>query len=328
MLQQRLRLPDAEAVRVWAKSDIRDPGTILNTGGYGGYNSFGWTDRVLPDGTQEDFWGVRRRRVDYGQGSYVDICRYPLKQASAIDEVRKYRFPDPETLFDFSTLPTAVDRINTSDEYFIMMEGESLHDRCWALRGIEEFMMDMLTDEDTANFLVDGQYRFFREYTRLMLENAAGKVDAIGVYNDLGNQLGMLISPDLYRKYFKEKQREYIRMVKGFGVKVFYHSCGGVTEILPDLVDIGVDILDPLQLNAMRLTPRELRSRVGPELTLHGGLDVQNLLVYGSPDQVREAARELKRTLGDHGRYILSCSHLIQMDVPFANVQAIVAEVT
>ena len=323
-LQAHLNLPDAEAVRVWAKSDFRDLTVICNTGGYGGYNSFGWTDKSLPDGSQQDLWGVRRKLVDYGQGYYIDIVEYPLKKAGGIDELRKYEFPDPRKLFDFSTLPAALASINARQPYFTLIEGESLYDRCWAMRGMEDFMMDLLTDEDAAMYLLEGNFRFFLEYTRMILEAAGGRLDGIGIYNDLGNQLGMMISPQLYRKYLKEKQREYIRMVKGFGAKVFYHSCGSITEILEDFIEIGVDILDPLQLNAMKLTPSELAARVGGRMTLHGGLSMQDLLVHGNPADVCAAARELKRTLDP--RYILSCSHLIQMDVPVANIEAIVSE--
>jgi uroporphyrinogen decarboxylase len=323
-LQAHLRLPDDEAVRVWAKSDIRDVTVLCNTGGYGGYSSFGWTDKVLPDGTQQDLWGVRRKRVDYGQGFYIDIVEYPLKNAHGIDELRKFKFPDPANIFDFSTLPAALARINRDGPYFTMIEGESVYDRCWAMRSMEEFMMDLMSDEDSAMYLLDGNFRFFYDYTKLVLEAAGGAMDCIGIYNDLGNQLGLMISPQLYRKYVKEKQREYIRMVKGFGAKVFYHACGSITEILEDFIEIGVEILDPLQLNAMKLTPSQLAARVGGRMTLHGGLSMQNLLVHGSPEDVRAAALELKRTLGP--RYILSCSHLIQMDVPVANVEAIVWE--
>ena len=326
-LHQHLHLPDDEAVRVWAKSDFRDVGALCNTGGYGGYNAFGWTDVALPDGSQRDLWGVRRKRVDYGAGTYIDIVEYPLKQASGIDALRKFKFPDPRQIFDFSPLPTVIERINAGGPYFTLIEGESLHDRCWAIRGIEEFMMDMLADEDAALFLVETMYRFFYDYTAMILRAARGKLDCIGIFNDLGNQLGMMIAPDLYRKYFKEKQRRYIELVKDAGLKVFYHSCGGVREILEDFVDIGVDILDPLQLNAMKLTPEQLRARVGEGLTLHGGLDVQNLLVKDTPEAVRAAARDLKQTLGRNGRYILSCTHLIQMDAPLANIAAVVAEV-
>ena len=325
-LRRHLRLPDAEAVRRWAKSDIRDLGVCFSTGGYGGYNSFGWTDRDLGGGVREDFWGVRRQLVRYDGGAYIDIVSSPLQGVSGMDALRRYRFPDPREIFDFSGLPAAVKSLHVGDRYFTMIEGESLHDRCWAMRGFEDFMVDMMVDEEAAWHLIDHNFQFFCEYTRMILEKAEGLVDAIGIFNDLGNQQSMMISPQLYRKYFKERQRDYIRMAKGFGVKVFYHSCGHVTEILPDLVEIGADIIDPLQFNALGVSPAQLRA-LCPGVTLHGGLDTQGLLVRGSPGEVREAARKLKRELGAQGRYVLSCSHLLQVDVPLENIEAIVAEV-
>ena len=329
-LRLHLNLPDAEAVRAWAKSDFRDLGFICNTGGYGGYNSFGWKDKVLPDGRLEDLWGVHRAMVDYGDGAYIDIVNFPLRDMQGIDEIRKYQFPDPAKIFDFTDLPSFVDKTNRegNDEFFFIIEGESLFDRCWALRGIEAWMMDLLADPDVAEHLLENNYRFFYNYTRMLLEGAKGKVDAIGIYNDLGNQRGMMISPDLYRQYCKGRQREYIKMVHGFGVKVFYHSCGGITDILEDMIDIGVDILDPLQLVAMQLTPEELITRMGDRITLHGGLDTQTLLVNGSPQEIAKEARHLKSVLGRHGKYIYSCSHLVQMDVPVRNIEALVKEVS
>jgi uroporphyrinogen decarboxylase len=324
-LPQKLNLPDAEAVRRWAGSDFRDLTVLLNSGGYGGYSSFGWRDRDLGGGVQGDLWGVRRKKIEYDGGAYVDIVEYPLRRAT-VDDVRRYRFPDPHRLYDFRDLPERVKAINGRDAYFILIEGESLFDRCWALRGMEELMMDLMDDSEIAHLLVDGNERFFREYVRMILEAANGTVDAIGIYNDLGTQEGMMISPALYRRWFKERQRELIRMIHGYGAKVFYHSCGNVVAILDDLIEIGVDILDPLQLKAFGMTPAELGVKINGRVTLHGGLDTQDLLVHGTPADVRHAVRELKRELGRQGRYILSCSHLLQVDVPLANIEALVQE--
>jgi len=326
MLRERLRLPDDESVRTWAKSDLRDLSGICNTGGYGGYSLFGWRDRDCGDGEQEDFWGVRRRRVAYDGGAYVEISRYPLRGAPR-EQVVAYRFPDPRQLFDFGSLPERIRRLNRGTQrYFMMMEGESLFDRCWALRGMEDFMMDLIDGDEVAEHLVEGNFRFFLEFTRMILEAGRGEVDAIGLFNDLGTQEGAMISPAVYRRYFKERQRRLAAMIHGFGAKVFYHSCGNALPMLPDLLEIGIDILDPLQLKAMKTCPARLRDLAGGEVTLHGGLDTQNLLVNGSPDDVRREAETLKRGLGRNGRYILSCSHYLQVDVPPENILAIVGE--
>ncbi|MCX6991920.1 MAG: hypothetical protein NT011_02130 [Kiritimatiellaeota bacterium] len=326
-LRKHLKVADDEAVRIWAKSDFRDLAFICNTGGHGGYNSFGWKDKNAGNSVQEDFWGVRRAKVNYGGGSYIDIVHYPLKTAAGLDEIRKYQFPDPRKIFDFAPLPEMVGKLNKDNEYFIMIEGESLYDRCWAVRGIEEFMMDLMADEQTAEYIIERNWKFFYEYTRMILESAGGCVDAIGLYNDLGNQHGMMISPSLYRKFFKERQRKFIKMIKSFGAKVFYHSCGNILEILEDLIEIGVDILDPLQLKAMNIAPKKLADIVGNRLALHGGLDTQALLVNGSPAEIRSAIFALKKDLGKYGKYIFSCAHYLQMDVPLKNIETIVAEV-
>jgi uroporphyrinogen decarboxylase len=116
-------------------------------------------------------------------------------------------------------------------------------------------------------------------------------------------------------------------MVKEFGASVFYHSCGGITPILEDLIEIGIDILDPLQLNAMNLSAKQLADRCGDRLTFHGGISIQDVMVQGRPEEVRETVGELKEHLGRRHRYILSCSHLIQMDVPIENIEAVVEEI-
>jgi len=137
-----------------------------------------------------------------------------------------------------------------------------------------------------------------------------------------------MISPAMYRKHLKERQRRLIEMIHGFGAKAFYHSCGNLLPMLPDLLEIGIDILDPLQMKAMKLSPSRLRELAGNEVTLHGGLDTQDLLVNGSPDDVLREAETLKRELGKAGRYLFSCSHYLQPDVPLENIRAIVQAVS
>ena len=327
-LQNRMNIKGCKGVLLWAKSDFRDLSFLCNEGGYGGYSSFGWKDKKTDDGSFEDLWGVRRKLVDYGEGSYLDIVFSPLKQVRGIDNIKKYEFPDPHKIYDFSPIPDVVNNINSDDEYFILIEGESLFDRCWSLRGIEDFMVDLIINEDTVLHIINNNYNFFYEYTKLLLENAGGKVDAIGMYDDLGNQRGMMISPALYRKYFKELQRNFIRLVKGFGVKVFYHSCGGITDILEDLIEIGIDILDPLQLNAMNLTAEQLVERCKDRITFHGGINIQDLMVNGTPGQVEESIVKIKQSLGKYNKYILSCSHLVQMDILVENIRVLVEQVS
>lgn len=321
-IKRAMALASDEAVRQWACSDVRDVGVVFDGGGYGGYSGFGWRDKEVGPGVQEDFWGVRRERVCNEGGEFVEIRRHPLKDAS-FDEIRKCHWPDPRGMFDFTPLPRMIAQANGEGQYWWMIEGESMFDRSWALRGTEQLLMDLLDQPALADFLLEKMAGFFFEYTRMILEKAGGMIDAIGIYNDLGTQNGMLLSPLVYREFIKPRQKRYVEMVKTYGAKVFYHSCGAVEPILPDLAEIGVDIIDPLQMRAMRVTPEGMKKKHGTSLTLHGGLDTQGFLQAASAAEAAAEARHLLNTLGAGGGYILSGSHLYQADVPLENIAAI-----
>ncbi len=315
-------LASDEDVRRWAASDVRDVGVVFAGGGYGGYSGFGWRDRDLGNGIQEDFWGVRRERVCNEGGEFIEIRQHPLSDLS-FDAIRRHDWPDPRRLFDFTALPRRIREANGLNRYWWMIEGESMFDRSWAVRGMEPFLVDMLDQPELADYVLERMAAFFFEYTRMILEKADGLIDAVGIYNDLGTQGGMLISPAVYREFVKPRQNRYIEMVKSHGAKVFYHSCGAIEPIIPDLVEIGVDILDPLQMRAMRITPEDMKRKHGKSVTLHGGLDTQGFLQKASPAEVKNEVHHLIETLGQGGGYILSGSHLYQADVPVENIAAI-----
>ena len=321
-IKQAKGLPTDEAVRVWARSDIRDAGGIFSEGGYGGYSGFGSKDRSMGNGVQEDFWGVRRQRVSYEGGSYIDICHWPLK-AMSMDDIRKYRWPRPQDIFDFTTLPQRIADLNQGNEYFWMIETESLFDRCWALRGMEQFMTDMLVEPELADYMLSQMADFFLQYTQMILRASKGKLDAIGLYNDLGTQISMMISPELYRTFIKPWQKRLIALAHAQGCKVFYHSCGGILPVVEDLIEIGVDILDPLQMRAMKVSPEDLYRRFGGRVTFHGGLNTQHFMPGAMPSEIAQETRHLIQALGPDGGFIMAGTHLYQVDIPVENIAAV-----
>ncbi|TFG63929.1 MAG: hypothetical protein E4H36_04355, partial [Spirochaetales bacterium] len=273
-IRQARGMDSDEAVREWALSDIRDLGSIMTEGGYGPYTGFGWKDRVMPDGTQEDFWQVRRTRVSYDGGSYIDICHNPLKDASP-HEVRNFEWPDPRRIFDFSPLPAMVREFDKGRRLWYMVEVESVFDRCWAFRGMEQFLADLLLEPELAGFMLEKMALFFEQRTHMILKAAGGCLDGAGFFNDLGTQRAMLVAPELYRRFVKPWERRLAEIVKSYGLKIFYHSCGAVEPVYDDFIDIGVDIVDPLQLRAMEVSAEHVKQRYGPRITFHGGLDTQ-----------------------------------------------------
>lgn len=321
-LAERLGLGTDEAVRVWACSDIRDAGSMFAQGGYGPYTGFGWTDRAIGNGVQSDIWGVGYKRVDYKGGSYLERCHSPLEGATP-REVMDYDWPDPEGAYDFACLPDMVRSADPDHEYWWVMEGESLFDRTWTVRGMEQLMTDMLTEPELADFMLSKMADFFFRRTRMILEAAHGWLDAIDLSNDLGTQNGMMISPAAYRTFLKPHQKRLIEMIKSYGAHVFYHSCGGAEAVFDDLIEIGVDIIDPLQMKAMGVTPEHLAERYGGRITFHGGLDTQGFMQKATPEAVAAEVDHLLRTFGRDNGYVLSGSHYYQVDIPIENIIAV-----
>jgi len=265
---------------------------------------------------------VKRKKVQYEGGYYIDIVHCPMENASW-SEIQSFDWPDPREIFDFSILPDMVNRLNRANKYWCMIEGESLFDRCWSLRGMEQFMTDLLIEPELASFIVGKMAEFFFKYTEGILKGAKGCIDAIGVYNELGTQNGMMISPHMYRQSIKPYQKQYIEMVKSYNAKIFYHSCGAVEPIYEDLIEIGVDVVDPLQLKAMNTKPEDLKRKYGDRITFHGGLDTQGFMNSAGTDEVVNEVHHLVRVLGEPGGYILSGSHHYQIDIPVSNIEAV-----
>ena len=188
---------------------------------------------------------------------------------------------------------------------------------------MEGFLADLLSEPEITERLLSRMADFFFQRTVMILQAAQGCLDGIGLYNDLGTQDGMMISPALYRQFVKPKQKRLIEMAKSYGVRVFYHSCGAIEAVYDDLIEIGVDIIDPLQMGAMRVTPEHLQAAYADRVTLHGGLDVQKMLPWATPSEVAAEVNHLLGTLGAKGGYILAGSHFYQIDIPLANIEAI-----
>ena len=184
-------------------------------------------------------------------------------------------------------------------------------------------MIDLLIEPELADLMLEKMADFFFRYTKMILDSANGCVDAIGIYNDLGTQNGMMISPETYRQFIKPRQKKFIEMVKSYGTKVFYHSCGAVEPILEDFISIGVDIVDPLQMVAMKVEPEYLKNKYGDRITFHGGLNTQSFVNIANCNEIANEVRHLVSVLARDGGYIMAGSHFYQVDIPPENIKAL-----
>lgn len=275
--------------------------------------------REIEPGLKESFWGWRQRRTEAACGpeeSYVD---FPLASASTIGELASHRWPEPDW-FDFAGFG---ERLEDWGDFAILASGASVWQHPSFLRGLDSMMMDMLADPGMVEFMIGKFADFYLGYFRKMLEAAGGRIDILRQADDLGTQRALLFSPELFRRYIKPRIAQLADLAHEFGAAFMFHSCGAIRPLIPDLIEAGVDILDPLQALAEGMEPEGLKRDFGDALILHGGIDTQYLLPRGGAGDVEAETRRLVGILGRGGGYIVAPCHVLQSDVPTANALAI-----
>jgi len=176
---------------------------------------------------------------------------------------------------------------------------------------------------DWVHFLCRKFTDFYKEdYTRAA-EATGGRIDLYLLISDLGSQTGPLISLPMFRRFVAPYLKEMTDCIHGLGGKVLYHSCGLMRAFILDLIGLGVDVLDPIQPVSADMAPERLQADFGGQVCFHGGIDMQHLLPYASPEQVRTQVRRYCEVLGRGGGYVLGPAHLFQPDVPPENVLAV-----
>ena len=197
----------------------------------------------------------------------------------------------------------------------------TVFETAWALRGLEQMLIDMVADPDLADQVLDLPYQYHLTAAKRLVEMG---VDMIWLGDDVGSQHEMLISPRMWRKFFKWRMAEMIQELKAINpdLKVAYHSDGDIRRIIPELIEIGLDVLNPVQPASM--DPAEIKAQYGDRLCFWGTIDEQQTLPFGSPEEVRAEVLERLRTIGQGGGLILAPTHHVQLDTPLENFQAMV----
>jgi uroporphyrinogen decarboxylase len=230
--------------------------------------------------------------------------------------------------WDFSTIPAQIDALEEEGPYWISAHGDPSglqHLEMWV--GDEKFLLLLAQDPDLAVAMIEKHNQNRLAHALKTLEAGAGRIHELNGGGDYGAQNGLLISPRMFRRYFKEIYINFYREIKKhFNVEIFFHSCGSVVDLIPDLIDIGVTILDPIQVKARGMEIGALKACFGDRLVFHGGIDIQELMPYGSPEEVRREVRRTLDTLGQDGGYILAPTHALQSDIPLENILAMYTE--
>ncbi|MCG9479688.1 MAG: hypothetical protein K9H14_05700 [Actinomycetia bacterium] len=234
------------------------------------------------------------------------------------EKALKYKFPEPKD--DLLSTIHNTGSLQREQHYILSLQDWTLFERLWLLRGYEKTLMDLHINQKLVNYLLDGIIEFHVEIARKLVKHKV--IDGIFTGSDVGTQMGMVMSPDTWRKYFKPGYKKIWGIYKENGLSVFHHSCGNIMEIIPDLIDIGLDVLNPIQPEAMDL--EELSNRFGKELSFFGGISTQRTLPFGTPEQVKQEVIDCIETLGKNNGYIISPSHEVTSDCKPENFLALV----
>lgn len=275
----------------------------------------------LQDGTSLDIWGHHLHSVANETGRYEEFVSWPLRTAKSLNDLRQYPWPEPDW-WDFSCLGEAIQKIDPQHQHSLRFRAGSVFENAWQLRGMEDFLMDMAVSPDIPDYIMNRLTEVLVENTRRVLELAGEKIDIVYFYDDVGAQNGLMISKSMWRRFIKPFHQRLIDTARSAGKHVMYHCDGAIAALIPELIEMGIDILNPVQPTAKDMAPERLKTDFGHHLSFHGGIDIVETLPHGSPEQVQREASERVRVLGAGGGYILASSHHIQSDTPLANVLA------
>jgi uroporphyrinogen decarboxylase len=289
--------------------------------------SLGWLPAKLYPVRKDSQWILEDRSLTYRmpEGSlYFDLDTCPLRDAdspSDFNEVKWYYYTDE----DLRYLEKKASFLSQSTDYAIMGSfGGSIFTDAQALRGWEAFLVDLVCNRSFAEDLVEKMLEVHLTNLRGYLEAIGESIHIVVFADDLGTQGGPYISPDLYREFFKSRYRKMFQCVKDHSsAHVFLHCCGSVYGLISELIDTGVEILNPVQTSAADMDPVRLKQEFGGKVTFWGGgCDTQVMLPRGRPDEIEEHVRQRIHTFAPGGGFIFTQVHNIQADVPPENICA------
>jgi len=281
----------------------------------------GYQVRLDPDNSYLDIWGTRWQKAP--SSLYWDMVAHPIAE-STLEALAAYRWPDPHDPGRTVGIAERARSLRAQETYAVVLDttGFGAFEQGWALRGFETFYMDMVAEPQFAEALIQGVADYQVALYDRVLAEVGPYVDVVMVAEDLGSQDGPLISPETYRRMVKPAQKRVWQFIKSrTAAKLFLHSCGSVRRFIPDLIEIGVDILNPVQVAAGGMDPQELKREFGKDLVFWGGgCDTQRVLTFGTPDDVEREVRRRIRELAPGGGFVFNQIHNIQPGVPPENV--------
>lgn len=287
-----------------------------------------------PEGLLKPDYSVYFKNVDKPEGSFINglgvleipakfyhFTGYvsPLRDAKSLQDLERFSFSG-QAVFEETGMADKVQQAHRQGRVASTWVGHMYEDS-WQIRGYEEFLMDLVEKPEWCEFILD---QFARRNLRVATAAARAGADFITTGDDVASQKSMMFSAKIWRRFMKPRWAKVYaeaRRIKP-DIQIWYHSDGNIIEIIPDLIEIGVTILNPVQPECLNL--QEVKKKFGPQLVLDGTIGTQSTMPFSGPEEVKRVVRERKKTLGLDGGLILSPTHILEPEVPLENIAAFV----
>jgi uroporphyrinogen decarboxylase len=275
-----------------------------------------WKRERVDARTVIDEWRVPWTKAP---GSLYTFPGAPPMKTAEMEEIEKFSWPDPNEPSRFEGLKEKAQKLSRETDYALVAEGLTgvgVFDMTWHLRGMENIFMDMILHPEFTAALFRKLTDFYVGVYRNYMKAVGEYIQMVIYYEDLSGQDGPLISPDLYRKYVKPGHRRIFQAIReNTPAKICVHTCGSVYAFLDDYVELGVEVINPVQTSARDMDPQRLKEKYGKALSFHGAIDTQRFLPRATPAEIEEEVRRMIRILGRGGGYLFTSCHSIQPDV-------------
>ncbi|MBI4927130.1 MAG: hypothetical protein HY835_05150 [Anaerolineae bacterium] len=287
-----------------------------------------WPDYIGPelpviDGIQYDEWGMGYRMHSYGSGAYKEQVVFPLAQAKSLSDLEAFPWPSPDW-YDYDSLRAQAAQY---PERAIGCGYTAIFYWHNNLRGLELSMMDPLAEPEMTETIIQRVSDFFTEFHRRCFEALRGVVDITQVTDDFGGQVGLMISPKVFDRFYRKPMQRAMDLAKSFDVFVFHHDDGDCRKLMTRLAEMGVNVLNPIQWRCGDWDLAALKEEFGAQFCFHSAVDNQQTLPFGTPEDVRAEVRMLAQTLGkDRTGFILGPCHNLQPITPIENILALFDE--
>jgi uroporphyrinogen decarboxylase len=272
-----------------------------------------------------DRWGAKMR-MPREKPLYYDWVEFPINDTE-LETLETYRWPEPDGPELMAELRQRAQHLRATTDFALVgsgVIGGGIFEQACRVMGMEPFMMSMLTAPEFANRLVDRITDIYIESVDRYLSAVGGLIDVFTFWDDVSTQQGWMINPDSYVEVIKPRQKRLFEAIRArTDARIFYHGCGAVYELIPHLIELGVDIVNPVQVSAQGMDSARLKKAYGEDIVFWGGgVDTQRVLPFGTPAEVRDEVKRRIDDLAPGGGFVFAAVHNIQAFVPPENIEA------